>query len=143
MTNGFYGDVVQQVRPWSAKAPQLPRSGKTAVEEAGINSTAPARDLEEEEEEEESTKAATDELSDRVVDAEQEREPKTWRNTDQDEWTSQQWDSWAERDFPEPNAAAVVPEPTAVDWRDTDSDMWTSEQWNSHARAVDREDPGL
>jgi hypothetical protein len=140
MTDGFYGDVVQQVRPWSAKAPQLPRSGKTAVEEAGINTTPPARDLEEEEG---STKAATDELSDRVVDAEQEREPKTWRNTDQDDWTPQQWDSWAERDFPTPTAAAVVPEPTEVDWKDTDSATWTSDQWNAHARAVDRGDPGL
>src|SRR3546814_1700314 len=35
--DGFYGAVVQQLRPWSAKAPQLPKGGKTAAEEAGID----------------------------------------------------------------------------------------------------------
>lgn len=45
--DGFYGAVVQQLRPWSAKAPQLPRSSKTAVEEAGIDIEPPPLDLEE------------------------------------------------------------------------------------------------
>lgn len=41
----FYRSVVQQVRPWTAKAPQLPRSRQTAAEEAGINIEPPERDL--------------------------------------------------------------------------------------------------
>lgn len=45
--DGFYGAVVQQLRPWSAKAPQLPRSTRTAVEEAGIDIEPPPLDLEE------------------------------------------------------------------------------------------------
>ena len=45
--DGFYGTVVQQIRPWAAKAPQLPRSSKTAVEEAGIDIEPPIRDLQE------------------------------------------------------------------------------------------------
>ena len=44
--DGFYG-VIQQVRPWSAKAPQLPKGGKTAVEEAGIDIAPPSGDLDE------------------------------------------------------------------------------------------------
>lgn len=47
--DGFYATVVQQLQPWSAKAPQLPRTARTAVEEAGINIEPPARDLEESE----------------------------------------------------------------------------------------------
>jgi hypothetical protein len=43
--DGFYGAVVQQVRPWAAKAPQLPTGGRTAVEEAGIDVEPPAADL--------------------------------------------------------------------------------------------------
>jgi hypothetical protein len=43
--DGFYGGVVQQLRPWTAKAPQLPRSGKTAAEEAGIDIHPPHYDL--------------------------------------------------------------------------------------------------
>jgi hypothetical protein len=45
--DGFYGTVVQQLRPWSAKAPQLPKGEKTAAEEAGIDITPPLSDLEE------------------------------------------------------------------------------------------------
>jgi hypothetical protein len=45
--DGFYGTVVQAIRPWSAKAPQLPRSSRTAVEEAGIDVEPPPLDLEE------------------------------------------------------------------------------------------------
>lgn len=45
--DGFYGAVVQQLRPWSAKAPQLPKGGKTAVEEAGIDIEPPPGDLDE------------------------------------------------------------------------------------------------
>ena len=43
--DGFYASVVQQLRPWSVKAPQLPRTARTAVEEAGIDIEPPARDL--------------------------------------------------------------------------------------------------
>jgi hypothetical protein len=45
--DGFYGTVVQAIRPWSAKAPQLPRASRTAVEEAGIDVEPPPLDLEE------------------------------------------------------------------------------------------------
>jgi hypothetical protein len=43
--DGFYGAVVQQLRPWAAKAPQLPKGGRTAAEEAGIDIEPPPRDL--------------------------------------------------------------------------------------------------
>lgn len=43
--DGFYEGVVQPLRPWSPKAPQLPRSGKSAAEEAGIDTTPPPADL--------------------------------------------------------------------------------------------------
>lgn len=45
--DGFYGSVVQELRPWAAKAPQLPTKARTAVEEAGIDIAPPAKDLEE------------------------------------------------------------------------------------------------
>lgn len=43
--DGFYGAVVQQVRPWAPKAPQLPKTGRTAAEEAGLDLSPPPRDL--------------------------------------------------------------------------------------------------
>lgn len=43
--DGFYEVVVQQLRPWAAKAPQLPAGGRTAAEEAGIDIEPPAGDL--------------------------------------------------------------------------------------------------
>ncbi len=43
--DGFYEVVVQQVRPWSPKAPQLPGGGRTATEEAGIDIEPPEQDL--------------------------------------------------------------------------------------------------
>lgn len=46
--DGFYGSVVQRLRPWAPKAPQLPSGSRTAVEEAGIDVQPPQRDLEEE-----------------------------------------------------------------------------------------------
>lgn len=45
--DGFYGGVVQQLRPWSPKAPQLSRSSRTAVEEAGIDIVPPPLDMQE------------------------------------------------------------------------------------------------
>jgi hypothetical protein len=42
--DGFYATVVQQLRPWSAKAPQLPRTARSAVEEAGIDIEPPPRE---------------------------------------------------------------------------------------------------
>ena len=36
--DGFYETVLQALRPWVAKAPQLPRSG-SAIAEAGIDTT--------------------------------------------------------------------------------------------------------
>lgn len=46
--DGFYAAVVQGLRPWAPKAPQLPKSGKIAAEEAGINITPPSGDIVEE-----------------------------------------------------------------------------------------------
>ncbi len=43
--DGFYEGVVQTLRPWAPKAPQLPRSGKSAAEDAGIDTTPPPADL--------------------------------------------------------------------------------------------------
>lgn len=43
--DGFYEAVVQQLRPWAAKAPRLPEGGRTAAEEAGIDVTPPPGDL--------------------------------------------------------------------------------------------------
>jgi hypothetical protein len=54
--DGFYGTVVQQIRPWTAKAPQLPRTSKTAIEEAGIDIEPPIRDLREVEDEPEAAR---------------------------------------------------------------------------------------
>jgi hypothetical protein len=96
LTDSFYGDVVQQVRPWTAKAPQLPRSGRTAVEEAGIDTTPPAGDLTEDAE---PATAPQEEQTDQVANTPEPVAGGSWRETPQDQWTSQQWDSWAERDF--------------------------------------------
>lgn len=46
--DGFHGSVVQRLRPWAPKAPQLPSGSRTAVEEADIDVEPPALDLEEE-----------------------------------------------------------------------------------------------
>lgn len=43
--DGFYEVVVQQLRPWVARAPQLPGGSRTAAEEAGIDIEPPAQDL--------------------------------------------------------------------------------------------------
>lgn len=43
--DGFYEAVVQQMRPWVARAPQLPAGGRPATEEAGIDITPPPQDL--------------------------------------------------------------------------------------------------
>jgi hypothetical protein len=43
--DGFYEAVVQQLRPWAAKAPQLPRAGSTAAEEAGLVTDPPPLDV--------------------------------------------------------------------------------------------------
>lgn len=43
--DGFYEGVVQQLRPWVARAPQLPGGGRTATEEAGIDIEPPPKDL--------------------------------------------------------------------------------------------------
>jgi hypothetical protein len=45
--DGFYAAVVQQLRPWTAKAPQLPPGGRSAAEESGLELSPPAKDLEE------------------------------------------------------------------------------------------------
>jgi hypothetical protein len=44
--DGFYGTVVQQLRPWTPKAPQLPSSGRTSVSEVGIDVTPPPSEVE-------------------------------------------------------------------------------------------------
>jgi len=43
--DGFYDAVLQQVRPWSAKPPQLPQGTQSAAEQAGIDLRPPATDL--------------------------------------------------------------------------------------------------
>lgn len=43
--DGFYEAVVQQLRPWTAKAPQLSKAPTTAAEQAGIDITPPPSDL--------------------------------------------------------------------------------------------------
>ena len=43
--DGFYAAVVQNLRPSSARAPQLPKGAQTAAEEAGIDVTPPPGDL--------------------------------------------------------------------------------------------------
>jgi hypothetical protein len=46
--DGFYASVLQQLRPWTAKAPQLPKGSRSAAEEAGIDVSPPPQDLREE-----------------------------------------------------------------------------------------------
>ena len=46
---GFYEAVVQDLRPWVTKALQLPASGRTAAESAGIDIAPPPLDLQEDE----------------------------------------------------------------------------------------------
>jgi hypothetical protein len=43
--DGFYEAVIQELRAWTAKAPQLPSGSKTAAEEAGIDIEPPIHDL--------------------------------------------------------------------------------------------------
>lgn len=43
--DGFYESIVQVLRPWTAKAPQLPASGKSAAEESGIDTTTTSDDV--------------------------------------------------------------------------------------------------
>jgi hypothetical protein len=45
--DGFYEVVVQQLRPWMARAPQLPGGGRSAAEAAGIDIDPPMQDLRE------------------------------------------------------------------------------------------------
>ncbi len=45
--DGFYAEVLQQVRAWTPRAPQLPKSGRSAAEDAGLDLAPPASDLEE------------------------------------------------------------------------------------------------
>jgi len=47
--DGFYEAVAQQITPWTAKAPQLPKGGRSAVEEAGLDLKPPPLDQFEEE----------------------------------------------------------------------------------------------
>lgn len=44
--DGFYETVVQNLRVWSPKAPQLPSAGRSAVSAAGIDVTPPPSELE-------------------------------------------------------------------------------------------------
>lgn len=43
--DGFYEAVLQRVRPWTPRAPQLPRGGRTAAESEGLDLTPPPGDL--------------------------------------------------------------------------------------------------
>lgn len=42
--DGFYEAVAQQITPWAAKAPQLPKGGRSAAEEAGLDLEPPPLD---------------------------------------------------------------------------------------------------
>lgn len=42
--DGFYGAVAQQITPWTAKVPQLPKGGRSAAEEAGLELDPPPLD---------------------------------------------------------------------------------------------------
>jgi hypothetical protein len=44
-TQAFYGGVVQGLRPWAPRPPQLPTAGQTAAEDAGIDTRTPLADL--------------------------------------------------------------------------------------------------
>ena len=46
--DGFYSEVVQNVRPWAPKAPQLPKGSQLAAETVGLELSPPIGDLEEE-----------------------------------------------------------------------------------------------
>jgi hypothetical protein len=77
--DGFYEVVIQELRPWTAKAPQLPRGGRTAAEDAGIDIEPPPGDLAEPaSDEDEGVTPPEDEevpgvIEDAVVDAEAEQ----------------------------------------------------------------------
>jgi hypothetical protein len=43
--DGFYGVVVQGLRPWATKAPQFPKSGRSAAEEAGLDISVPPEEF--------------------------------------------------------------------------------------------------
>lgn len=75
--DGFYGAVIQQLRPWAAKAPQLPAGGRTAAETAGLDIAPPPMDLNEDADSELSTHPAQSVASDVVdgVDAAQDNAP--------------------------------------------------------------------
>lgn len=48
--DGFYEAVAQQITPWTARAPQLPKGGRTAAEESGLELEPPPLDSLEDEE---------------------------------------------------------------------------------------------
>jgi hypothetical protein len=60
--DGFYEAVAQEITPWAAKAPQLPRGGRTAVEEAGLDIQPPPLDEFDEEVPEEVVEPPEEEL---------------------------------------------------------------------------------
>ena len=45
--DGIYESVIQHLRPWASRAPQLPRGAVSAAEAAGIDITPPSADLDE------------------------------------------------------------------------------------------------
>ena len=42
--DGFYGAVAEQITPWTARAPQLPRGVRTAAEQSGLDLEPPPLD---------------------------------------------------------------------------------------------------
>jgi hypothetical protein len=67
--DGFYAQVLQQVRSWTPHAPQLPKSGKTAAEEAGLDLVPPPSDLLEDTTDDTTTFPPADESSEAMTES--------------------------------------------------------------------------
>lgn len=109
---GFYEAAVQDLRPWVAKAPQLPSSGRSAAESVGIDVTPPPSDLadtstDEEVNEYPSEPTVSEEVAVAVQGATDEAEEQAADGTSpQDDYVLTEWGSVAERDASEPEPAA-------------------------------------
>lgn len=68
--DGFYEAVAQQITPWTAKAPQLPKGGRSAAEDAGLDLEPPPLDeFEEQEVPPELTQTPDEQMTDVVAEA--------------------------------------------------------------------------
>lgn len=73
--DGFYEAVAQQITPWTAKAPQLPKGGRSAAEEAGLDLEPPPLDEFEEQPPAELGEPLEEQTPDVVVEATAETAP--------------------------------------------------------------------